>query len=76
MTLEHILFSSNHNNATVFAHLLAIKNLLSLIDSDTQKEWNDFMRDIHDKIDSSDNLHENHLGLIDNWQDFLMIDLK
>lgn len=61
------------NNATVFAHLLAIKNLLCLIDVDAQKEWNDFMTNIQCKINSSDNLHENHLGFIDNWQEFLII---
>lgn len=61
------------NNATLFAHLLAIKNLLSLIDSDTQKEWNNFISDIQCKINASDNLHENHLGFINDWQKFLSI---
>lgn len=65
-----------NNNATVFAHLLAIKNILSLQDIETIREWNEFMHDIKIKITNSPNLHENHLGLIADWQDFLMIDYK
>ncbi|HAP2020608.1 TPA: Abi family protein [Escherichia coli] len=60
-------------NLTLFARLLAIKNLLTLHRDDIQKEWNSFLEDVDKKIKGNDVIFENYLGLISNWKKYLII---
>lgn len=64
-----------NNNSTLFAHLLAIKNLLSIMDIDIKNEWNQFLKDIEKELHNSSNLHENHIGFVNNWLKYLHISL-
>lgn len=60
-------------NFTLFARLLAIKNLLSFHRTEIKKEWNEFLEELVQKIEENDVIYENYLGFISGWDGYLEI---
>ena len=63
------------NNFTLFARMLAIKNLLSLNRNEIKQEWNSFLLELDEKIKNNEMIFENNLGFINNWNYYLKIEL-
>ncbi|UMT81008.1 hypothetical protein ML437_01785 [Staphylococcus roterodami] len=61
------------DNFTLFARLLAIKNLLVLHSDRAKIEWNDFLDEFERLIKGNVLIHENYMGLINNWKNYLSI---
>ncbi|MEB8100150.1 Abi family protein [Staphylococcus xylosus] len=61
------------DNFTLFARLLAIKNLLVLHSDRAKIEWNEFLDEFERLIKGNVLIHENYMGLINNWKNYLSI---
>lgn len=63
-------------NKQLFAYLLSLKNVFSFHLIEVQTEWNTFIEELRNKVDTGICIELNKLGFIPNWDLYLTIDLS
>lgn len=61
-------------NNQLFAYLLALKNVLSFHLIEVQVEWNSFIQELKNKVETGKLIEPNKLGFIPGWDNYLTID--